>query len=357
MSAPSKSQQALDQINEQRIANGQPPLSAQEFNSSLEAAADKITSQNTIPQFLLAIAVAAAVTGGLFMTFLPKKDGGEGVKVRADSPNPDSERGFAASTDHFQGAHEALSGVGPSQGWTGDSGTRHGEQNAAFTAQVRQVGRASQDVDATVQTQAEQVTSGKETLTNLLNGLQAAVPISQSLYFSGPAGPAMSYQFQLAVATPAVSTASDTTNGMHANAQQHAQRLTELTQHYDAAFRLISATDPSTPLTPVSSASTTAMAADPEYIKSLAPCHQQAADRFDSATNTVSGSAATISANHGLVCNASEGALQAAEEAHTRLAAAMHQHSASLAAALPAAASAYAGTDESAAKKLNHQLV
>lgn len=95
---------------------------------------------------------------------------------------------------------------------------------------------------------------------------------------------------------------------------------------------------------------------DPEYIKSMAPLHQQAADVFAAAADTVSGSADQISASHGTVCNASKDALKAVEEAHNKLASALQTYSTELAARLDISANAYEDTDEWAAKRINQEL-
>lgn len=78
--------------------------------------ANAVAQERTIPVFASVITVAIATTAGVLLYFLSKKDGGGGVKVRRDSPNPDSERAFAVSTDHFQDAHETLTGLRPSEG-------------------------------------------------------------------------------------------------------------------------------------------------------------------------------------------------------------------------------------------------
>lgn len=94
-----------------------------------------------------------------------------------------------------------------------------------------------------MQTEAEQVNDGRETLGNTFDGLQLAIPVSQSLYFSGPAGPAISFSFQLAVVNSAVGTGIDTTNKMHEDSRKHGERLIALAQQYDEAFRLVSSAD------------------------------------------------------------------------------------------------------------------
>ncbi|MBY0443013.1 MAG: hypothetical protein K2Q25_12920 [Mycobacteriaceae bacterium] len=153
----------------------------------------------------------------------------------------DEERVFAASGQHLLDAHRMLSDVNPQEGWAGGSKSYYATRNAEFTDMIKQIAATSQGVDSTVQTEAEQVDNGREILGNSLVGLQLAIPVSEVLYFSGPAGPALSYSFQLGVANSAVGTSVDTTNAMHKNSVQHAERLTTLTQRYDAVRQSVTA--------------------------------------------------------------------------------------------------------------------
>ncbi|MBX9696158.1 MAG: hypothetical protein K2Z81_27465, partial [Cyanobacteria bacterium] len=68
----------------------------------------------------------------------------------------------------------------------------------------------------------------------------------ENLYFSGPAGPALSYNFQLVVTNSAVGAGTETTRTMHENSAQHAETLTTLTQQCGEAFQFI-ATQRETP--------------------------------------------------------------------------------------------------------------
>lgn len=104
---------------------------------------------------------------------------------------PDKQGAFALVNAHFLDAHEALSGTGPAEGWTGGAGAGYEVQNAVLRNQLRRVAETNTHVDATVQTQSEQVTSTRATLDNLLDGLQAAIPVAHALYLAGPAGPAL----------------------------------------------------------------------------------------------------------------------------------------------------------------------
>lgn len=156
-----------------------------------------------------------------------------------DDPQPEPEDGLAVSGDLFRKVYEALASADQGDGWTGTSATHYGDHTAAFHDLIRQVAETNQDANTTVETEAQQVNTGRATLKNTLNGLQLAMPISESLYFSGPAGPALSYNFQLTVASSAVNTGTDTTNNMHQNAQRNAECLTALLGQYDEALRLV----------------------------------------------------------------------------------------------------------------------
>ena len=96
--------------------------------------------------------------------------------------------------------------------------------------------------------------------------------------------------------------------------------------------------------------------ADPEYIKSLAPFQDQAAEAFASAASAVSGIAHDVSSTHGVVCYGAKDALNRVEDAHNKLAKAMQNYSSELAAWLRTASSAYENTDDVAALNLKRQI-
>ena len=272
-----------------------------------------------------------------------------------DANQADSrENAFALSAGHFLDAYDGLDSIGSIAGWAGGSGNCYEAQNSAFATQLTRAAATNTQVDAVVQHQGEQVKATRQTLDNLLNGLQAAVPVAQALYFSGPAGPALSYNFQLSVATPATSTATDSMNQMETHAAEHAKTLTTLSQEYAEVASAISTAGSAGPLP---QQFTAALAVDPDRIKALAPYHQQAVDTFDAAANSVTGAAETISAAHGRVCDASKDALHNVEQAHNALVATMQKYCAGVAAALPDAAATYERTDEWATKSLASQLV
>ncbi|MBY0441751.1 MAG: hypothetical protein K2Q25_06390 [Mycobacteriaceae bacterium] len=193
-----------------------------------------------------------AFTGACVLLFTPDiptnvlGDKNPGKPHPDDPIDPDEDKAFAVSGGHFHDVHSTLGNLGLADGWSGNSGTLHGDRHIGFTALVTQAADMSEDVDATVATQAEQVSAGKTNLENILSGLQLALPVAESLYFSGPAGPAISHHYQLAVANSAVETSTDTTETMHENAQMHARELTELAQQYDQALLAVPAINTAT---------------------------------------------------------------------------------------------------------------
>ncbi|MBY0441618.1 MAG: hypothetical protein K2Q25_05705 [Mycobacteriaceae bacterium] len=185
---------------------------------------------------------AAIILSGIFIVgaflalFLPtspyyvftEKDSG------SEEPNEDSnpEDAFALSSNHFLNAYAALENPNPEKDWESSSAACYAAQNTEFADLIRQIAVTSQEVNVTAQTEAKQVDHGKETLENLAGGLQLAIPISRNLYFSGPIGPALSHNFQLAVTSSAVGAGNETTNTMHKNSSEHAENFTALTQRY-----------------------------------------------------------------------------------------------------------------------------
>lgn len=129
----------------------------------------------------------------------------------------------------------------PGGAWAGGAEADHKVQNTVLGELASQLAETGRQVKAVVQTQAEQVSGGRETLGNVVNGIDLAIPVSHALYFSGPAGPAISLQFQLAVAGSATGTCADTINEMHEDAQGNAERLNALTRKYDEMFKRLPA--------------------------------------------------------------------------------------------------------------------
>ena len=147
----------------------------------------------------------------------------------------DPERAFLISSCHFSNALEGLRNIDTDQGWNGSSGTRYAVTGIDFAIAVDQVSATNRKIDDVVQAQARQVNDGREVLGNHFDGLQLAMPVSESLYYSGPAGPVLSYHFQLVVANAAVGSGINTAKDMHEKARKHGQRLAILAQHYGVA--------------------------------------------------------------------------------------------------------------------------
>lgn len=231
----------LIQQRNERTAN--PSNYNDDFSETLNDARQEGHSGDPTVNSIIIIAAAIMLTFAMVALFSPSSFKGKNHSSSDEAENTDqeasdSENAFALSGDHFQGVYGALCGItGSTDGWAGDSGTRFADKNAEFRNLMAQIADLNQEVDTTVQTENEQVNDGRETLGNSLNELDLAVPVAQSLYFSGPAGPALSYSFQLAVSSPAINTGVDTTNTMHENSQRHGNRLTALFERYDEAFR------------------------------------------------------------------------------------------------------------------------
>lgn len=160
----------------------------------------------------------------------------------SDGKNPGTGDEFSASGEYFQYVHQIMEAAKPGgSAWTSDAAAECNSSTAWLRDATQRIADMNRDVQDTVQAQAEQVDNGRETLGNVLNGLMAAVSIAEALYSAGPAGPALSYHFQLATAGAAVTKDTDTTDGMHTAAQQNAARLRELTCDYREVFARLSA--------------------------------------------------------------------------------------------------------------------
>ena len=187
--------------------------------------------------------LVAVAAGALLFMFVP----GSPLNVSGDKKSPhhsgdsaaDPQDAFAASGGHIQGFHENTQGISSRDAWTGGASSGYAVNNAGMGNLAEHIAATNQAVDGIVQTQAEQVTTGRRTVADAFDGLQLAMPASDSLYLSGPAGPAMSYSFQLAATSSAVSTGIDTAQKMHDDSRNHAARLTELAEQYDEALRQI----------------------------------------------------------------------------------------------------------------------
>lgn len=198
--------------------------------------------------FIIRVAVVVAlVAWGTFGYFSRHRGnpggGGGGGNLGEESPAADPEMGseFGASSGHFRYAREILRGGADSgDEWTGAAAGCHGGRLALLGDLVGQASDTGQELKDVVATQAKQVNDGRETLENVLNGLGLAMPVAQTLWYSGPAGPALSYQFQLATSNSAIGTSADTMDEMHDNAQENAVRLDALAQKCSQLFELLS---------------------------------------------------------------------------------------------------------------------
>ncbi|MBY0442685.1 MAG: hypothetical protein K2Q25_11220 [Mycobacteriaceae bacterium] len=158
---------------------------------------------------------------------------GGGTKMVPDEPNP--ENAFAKSGSYFRDMHQTLQEAADSgEEWTGGAADCHTGQCSSLTALMEQLADTSAGVHATVQSQGRQVEEGRQFLGNTMTGLELAMPVARTLYWSGPAGPALSYHYQLAVAHPAVCSSVDTAKDTHDGAQKNAERLTAVAQSYDS---------------------------------------------------------------------------------------------------------------------------
>lgn len=150
---------------------------------------------------------------------------------------------FVVSNDHLLAVHKELSDATPANedGWVSGAASGFATQISLFEDLISRMENANERVRAVVQTQAGQVEDGKSTLGNVLDGLGLAIPVAQTLWFSGPVGPALSYQYQLATSSAAMGTTTGTANGMHDNAEKNAASLDGLAQEYHAILTGLSA--------------------------------------------------------------------------------------------------------------------
>ncbi|MBY0442857.1 MAG: hypothetical protein K2Q25_12105 [Mycobacteriaceae bacterium] len=103
------------------------------------------------------------------------------------------------------------------EGWAGGGACASQARTASFSALISRMADIDTETEAVIQTQAQQVKEGKSIIENTLNELVAAIPVAQHIYVSGPAGPAVSYQFQIAVSNGAMDTTINTTHETHQN--------------------------------------------------------------------------------------------------------------------------------------------
>ena len=179
----------------------------------------------------LAVLVTLACLFAFRVIPTKKSHAGGSAEENPGGQGPDTGGAFGVSERCFRYSDQLLT-VDSTPEWTSGAAAHFGSLVASLQAALQQIAEVDQGVHETVQIQAKQVHRGKETLGNVVNGLMAAMSIAEALYGAGPAGPVISHQFQLAAASSAVTTDTDTTNGMHENAQRNAERLEELAQSY-----------------------------------------------------------------------------------------------------------------------------
>lgn len=159
--------------------------------------------------------------------------GGSGGGRNLGEGSPETGSAFGASCGLIRAAHEPSESGDQDGAWTGSAQARHAAWHNGLRDLGSQMADTDQAVQAVVRTQSEQVTGGRETLGNVLNGVDLAIPVAHALYFSGPVGPVLSYHFQMGVAGSALGTSADAVNTMHESAQQNGERLDALAQGYD----------------------------------------------------------------------------------------------------------------------------
>ena len=193
-----------------------------------------------------------ALVGCLLLIFLPrssaKHDDEDSSPKQLNRDDPSLENEFRVSSIRLCDVHKILSDTDPESSWLSPSGALYKDQSSALRMGAEQIADLDHAVDATVRTEGKQVDEGRKTLNEILTELQAAVPIAENLYFSGPAGPCLSYNFQISVTNSAVSSATNTTEDMHQKSRGHAETLTALAQQYDQTLAYLRRGDPA--LTP-----------------------------------------------------------------------------------------------------------
>ena len=157
-----------------------------------------------------------------------------------DKDSVEKKDSFAASDNLFRNVSDVLIDTNLGNVWRGVAENYREVRNKNFTGLLNRVVDANQQVDSEIKSEADQVNEGRGTLGNILATVQLAIPVAESLWSSGPAGPALSNNFQLAVAHSSIGTASDTTNGMHEKSAAHARHLMALASVYDQTFSAMS---------------------------------------------------------------------------------------------------------------------
>lgn len=194
--------------------------------------------------WLAAGVIVASLLGFGIAEALNSDQKGSGAKD-SDNGNPQPGDEFFVSSSCFWDVHQMLENVESGSAWAGDVAGYYDARGMLLRDMTQQLADAGLEVNGVVQTETEQVAHGRESLENVLNGLMVAVPIAESLYGAGPAGPALSHNFQVVSASAAVGSGTDTTNKMHDDSQKNAERLSGLAQEYaEVLSRLSGAVTP-----------------------------------------------------------------------------------------------------------------
>lgn len=155
--------------------------------------------------------------------------------------SPDDGEAFAASSRYFGDAEKTLGNADPGDGWVGSAATQYGDQNTLLMDLARQMAETDQGVKAAMKTEADQVNEGSDTIGGVMDWIDLAIPVAEALHAAGPHGAALSFSFQVAVASAGVGVSGDKLNEMSSNSRQNAARLAELTERYEAVSRTLAA--------------------------------------------------------------------------------------------------------------------
>ena len=204
-----------------------------EQNALAEDAGTK--QDNSVKIIIFGMIIIGAIIGGAFGFIEIQKhenDESSSGSGTSDSENIATGDEFAVSSDQLREVQELLATANPENRWSGAAAATHSDQSSALSALASQMADVNSEAHATVQKQGTQVGQGRASLDDTLNELGFAIPVAQSLYYSGAAGPALSYHFQLAVSSSSVNTGVDTASDMHDKACENAVRLDTLNQNY-----------------------------------------------------------------------------------------------------------------------------
>ncbi|MBY0440721.1 MAG: hypothetical protein K2Q25_01090 [Mycobacteriaceae bacterium] len=203
-------------------------------SSDLDA---KFLDENSPMNYILTVTTTMVIAFSIFFAAIPYCQKNPNAHKDKDKDDSSPNRGdqFLASRDFLQGIHDTLqsSVTNHDHEWTGDGATYRATQGILMSEMTNQMANIGDRVHAVLSTQAGQVEDGRRNLENVLNELKLAMPISEALYFSGPAGPTISWHFQLATANSAISVSNATTREMNLHAGENGCRLNTMTEEYN----------------------------------------------------------------------------------------------------------------------------